>query len=202
MKVVPLGMFFGYLGFSWWNTHELMKCGAGAGQDVGRSCIILTIGGKNIMLDCGMHMGYNDVRRFPDFKFISSGRATDVIDAVLISHFHLDHCGALPYFSEVIGCVHVFGTFTLFWPAPYGMLSQAPWHITYGGRSLYMVYNQCRYDGPIFMTHPTKAICPVLLEDYRKITVERKGETDFFTRDDIKNCMKKVSVAMYLQVLL
>jgi len=32
----------------------------GAGQDVGRSCILLQIGGKNIMLDCGMHMGYND----------------------------------------------------------------------------------------------------------------------------------------------
>ena len=29
-------------------------------QDVGRSCILLTIGGKNIMMDCGMHMGYND----------------------------------------------------------------------------------------------------------------------------------------------
>ena len=28
--------------------------------DVGRSCIIVTVGGKNIMLDCGMHMGYND----------------------------------------------------------------------------------------------------------------------------------------------
>lgn len=33
---------------------------AGAGQDVGRSCILVSIGGKNIMLDCGMHMGYND----------------------------------------------------------------------------------------------------------------------------------------------
>jgi len=30
-----------------------------------------------------------------------------------------------------------------------------------------------------------------LLEDYRKITVERKGETNFFTSQDIKNCMKK-----------
>ncbi len=28
--------------------------------DVGRSCILVSIGGKNIMLDCGMHMGYND----------------------------------------------------------------------------------------------------------------------------------------------
>lgn len=33
---------------------------SGAGQDVGRSCILVSIGGKNIMLDCGMHMGYND----------------------------------------------------------------------------------------------------------------------------------------------
>uniref|UniRef100_A0A8C7FTD4 Uncharacterized protein n=1 Tax=Oncorhynchus kisutch TaxID=8019 RepID=A0A8C7FTD4_ONCKI len=32
-----------------------------AGQDVGRGCILVSIGGKNIMLDCGMHMGFNDV---------------------------------------------------------------------------------------------------------------------------------------------
>jgi hypothetical protein len=34
----------------------------GAGQDVGRSCILVSLGGKNIMFDCGMHMGYNDER--------------------------------------------------------------------------------------------------------------------------------------------
>ncbi|KAG1651816.1 Integrator complex subunit 11 [Nymphon striatum] len=119
---------------------------------VGRSCIILTIGGKNIMLDCGMHMGFNDERRFPDFSFITQeGPLTDHLDCVIISHFHLDHCGALPYMSEMIG-----------------------------------------YEGPIYMTHPTKAICPILLEDYRKITVDRKGETNFFTSQMIKDCMKKV----------
>ncbi|KAI8373209.1 beta-lactamase-like protein [Radiomyces spectabilis] len=124
----------------------------GAGQDVGRSCILVTIGGKNVMLDCGFHMGYNDARRFPDFSYISkSGQFTDVLDAVIISHFHLDHCGALPYFTEM-----------------------------------------CGYDGPIYMTHPTKAIAPILLEDYRKITVDRKGETNFFTSEMIKRCMKKV----------
>jgi integrator complex subunit 11 len=36
----------------------------GAGQDVGRSCILISLGGRNIMLDCGMHMGYNDDRRY------------------------------------------------------------------------------------------------------------------------------------------
>lgn len=131
---------------------EIKVVPLGAGQDVGRSCILVTIGGKNIMLDCGMHMGYNDERRFPDFSYITrAGRLTQHLDCVIISHFHLDHCGALPYFSEMVG-----------------------------------------YDGPIYMTHPTKAICPILLEDYRKITVERKGETNFFTSQMIKDCMKKV----------
>ncbi|NXD79705.1 INT11 protein, partial [Halcyon senegalensis] len=131
--------------------------GAGAGQDVGRSCILVSIAGKNVMLDCGMHMGYNDDRRFPDFSYITqNGRLTDFLDCVIISHFHLDHCGALPYFSEMVG-----------------------------------------YDGPIYMTHPTKAICPILLEDYRKITVDKKGEINFFTSQMIKDCMKKV-VAVHL----
>lgn len=137
-------------------ASEIKVTPLGAGQDVGRSCILLTIGGKNIMLDCGMHMGYNDERRFPDFTYITDeegDRLTDHLDCVIISHFHLDHCGALPYMSEMVG-----------------------------------------YDGPIYMTHPTKAICPILLEDYRKITVERKGEENFFTSEMIKNCMKKVVV--------
>lgn len=59
----------------------------GAGQDVGRSCVIVTIGNKNIMFDCGMHMGMNDARRFPDFSYISkNGQFTKVIDCVIITH--------------------------------------------------------------------------------------------------------------------
>lgn len=37
-----------------WSSHT------GAGQDVGRSCILVSIAGKNVMLDCGMHMGFSD----------------------------------------------------------------------------------------------------------------------------------------------
>ncbi|RWS15425.1 cleavage and polyadenylation specificity factor-like protein [Dinothrombium tinctorium] len=124
----------------------------GAGQDVGRSCVLLTLNNKNVMFDCGMHMGYNDERRFPDFSYITKeGPLSDFLDCVIISHFHLDHCGALPYMTEMVG-----------------------------------------YNGPIYMTHPTKAITPILLEDFRKITVDKKGETNFFTSQMIKDCMKKV----------
>ncbi|CAG8502254.1 8096_t:CDS:1 [Ambispora gerdemannii] len=138
----------------------------GAGQDVGRSCIIVSIGDeitgtKNIMFDCGMHMGYNDERRFPDFSYISkSGNFTEMLDCIIISHFHLDHCGALPFFTEM-----------------------------------------CGYDGPIYMTHPTKAICPILLEDYRRIAVEKKGDTNFFTSQMIKDCMKKVKAVSLHQTI-
>lgn len=55
--------------------------------DVGRSCIVVTIGGRTVMFDCGMHMGFNDERRFPDFTAISAGGQFDrVVDLVVISH--------------------------------------------------------------------------------------------------------------------
>ena len=43
-----------------WPCLSLALLFVGAGQDVGRSCILVSISGKNVMLDCGMHMGYND----------------------------------------------------------------------------------------------------------------------------------------------
>ena len=45
----------------------------GAGQDVGRSCVLVSLNHKTVMFDCGMHMGYNDARRFPDFTKIVRG---------------------------------------------------------------------------------------------------------------------------------
>ncbi len=58
----------------------------GAGQDVGRSCIVAHVGGRTVMLDCGMHMGYHDARRFPDFGRLEADttRLTRAVDCVLI----------------------------------------------------------------------------------------------------------------------
>jgi Cft2 family RNA processing exonuclease len=51
----------------------------------------------------------------------------------------------------------------------------------------------CKYINKI-RTYPTKAIAPILLEDFSKI-LSGKGNEDsqFFTEEDIKNCMKKVT---------
>lgn len=124
----------------------------GSGQEVGRSCIIVTIENKTIMLDCGLHIGYTDSRRFPDFECLSkSGNFDKLIDCIIISHFHLDHTGALPYLTEILG-----------------------------------------YNGPIYMTHPTKAVLPILLEDCQRILAMRNKKDRNYTIDDIKNCMDKV----------
>nr|CAB3457001.1 unnamed protein product [Digitaria exilis] len=141
---------------------------AGAGQEVGKSCVVATIGGKRVMFDCGMHMGYHDRRHYPDFaRALAAWGAPDFTSAlacVVITHFflrteeallpysHLDHIGALPYFTEV-----------------------------------------CGYHGPIYMTqYPTKALAPFMLEDYRKVTMDQRGEAEQYSYEDILRCMKKV----------
>ncbi|KAH6937252.1 hypothetical protein HPB50_026206 [Hyalomma asiaticum] len=68
----------------------------GAGQEVGRSCIMLEFKGKRIMLDCGIHPGMSGLDALPYVDLIEA----DEIDLLLVSHFHLDHCGALPWFLQ------------------------------------------------------------------------------------------------------
>jgi cleavage and polyadenylation specificity factor subunit 3 len=65
----------------------------GAGQEVGRSCIIVRYLGKTIMLDCGIHPGYAGPASLP---FLDEVDLSEV-DVMLITHFHLDHCAAIPY---------------------------------------------------------------------------------------------------------
>jgi len=77
-------------------SDQLMIKPLGAGQEVGRSCIMLEYKGKKIMLDCGIHPGMTGQESLPFFDVAVAGE----IDLLLVSHFHLDHCGALPYFLK------------------------------------------------------------------------------------------------------
>lgn len=42
----------------------------GAGNEVGRSCILLEFKGKKIMLDCGLHPAYTGLSALPFFDHI------------------------------------------------------------------------------------------------------------------------------------
>ncbi len=65
----------------------------GAAREVTGSRHLLKVNGKNILLDCGLFQG----RRIEaDEKNKNFGFDPKEIDAVILSHAHIDHCGALP----------------------------------------------------------------------------------------------------------
>jgi len=68
----------------------------GSGQEVGRSCHVLEFKEKRILLDCGIHPGLSGMDALPFVDMIEA----DQIDLLLVSHFHLDHAGALPWFLQ------------------------------------------------------------------------------------------------------
>ena len=51
--------------------------------------------GKSILLDCGIHPGIGGRGGLPYFDDLDDISA---IDLLLVSHFHLDHVGSLPFF--------------------------------------------------------------------------------------------------------
>jgi len=68
----------------------------GAFHEVGRSCILLETDESRILLDCGMHPGSEDpLRAFP--RLDSDKFDPTALDAVVVSHAHLDHSALLPF---------------------------------------------------------------------------------------------------------
>jgi predicted metal-dependent RNase len=68
----------------------------GGASEVGASCILLNLANKNILLDCGIRQG-SAKDPLPDFRTIQEQGG---IDAIVISHAHMDHTGALPLISK------------------------------------------------------------------------------------------------------
>ncbi|EKX72498.1 cleavage and polyadenylation specificity factor, putative [Theileria equi strain WA] len=166
----------------------------GAGQDVGRSCVLLTFPTRRLILDCGAHCGFVDHKRYPALQMLGpdgvyehqleilektylgsqterQGGASDgpiedptqkavlmrvamertlndltnTLDCAIISHFHLDHVGALPFLTE-----------------------------------------QLKFNGPVYMTWPTKALSPILLRDSAQVTAQRTVKQD---KENLRNLL-------------
>ncbi|RMF29739.1 MAG: beta-CASP ribonuclease aCPSF1 [Candidatus Nitrosothermus koennekii] len=67
----------------------------GGFSEVGRSCMLLTTRESKILLDCGINPGARDTfSAYPRLDWANI--ELDEIDAVVISHAHLDHTGFLP----------------------------------------------------------------------------------------------------------
>jgi KH/beta-lactamase-domain protein len=68
----------------------------GGAQEVGRSAFLIKTRESSVLLDCGINPGSQ--RPFEAFpRFDSPEFQIDQLDAVVISHAHLDHCGLIPF---------------------------------------------------------------------------------------------------------
>ncbi|MFQ5968965.1 MAG: beta-CASP ribonuclease aCPSF1 [Nitrososphaerales archaeon] len=67
----------------------------GGFDEVGRSCMLLTTHESRILMDCGINPGAKEpLSAFPRLDWANIN--LDELDAIVISHAHLDHTGFLP----------------------------------------------------------------------------------------------------------
>ena len=78
----------------------------GGAMEIGGSCIYVRIAGKGILMDCGIRQsGTKDP--IPDFRTVQENGG---VDAILISHAHMDHIGTLPIISRAYPAAHIYMT--------------------------------------------------------------------------------------------
>ncbi|TBR07248.1 MAG: MBL fold metallo-hydrolase, partial [Rugosibacter sp.] len=69
----------------------------GAARGVTGSCYLVESAGKRILIDCGLYQGG---RELSEENVAPFGFDAAVIDFVLLTHAHLDHCGRLPLLAK------------------------------------------------------------------------------------------------------
>lgn len=95
------------------------------------------------------------------------------IDAVLLTHAHLDHCGRLPLLAN---------------PHRTGVLQYAPANHT-----------TSPFKAPIFMTPATRDLCELTLYDSAKISQEDKGRDALYTEREVTAVLKQSQLVEYHQ---
>jgi metallo-beta-lactamase family protein len=71
---------------------------AGAAREVTGSCHVLEVGGRTVLLDCGMFQGRRSETRAKNAQLPVAD--VNMIDAVVLSHAHIDHSGRLPLLTR------------------------------------------------------------------------------------------------------
>ncbi len=71
----------------------------GSGRQVGRSALLLHTPNSKVLLDCGIDVAAQGSEKFPQLDVPEFDLSQ--LDAVIISHAHLDHVGLLPYLYKM-----------------------------------------------------------------------------------------------------
>ena len=79
----------------------------GAGE-VGASCLLLSVGDRNILIDAGVRVNESGEASLPDFKTLKEMAST--LDAIFISHAHADHVGAMPLVHQMFPQTPIYTT--------------------------------------------------------------------------------------------
>ncbi|MEK6761047.1 MAG: beta-CASP ribonuclease aCPSF1, partial [Nanoarchaeota archaeon] len=71
----------------------------GSARQVGRSCLLLTTPNSRVLLDCGIDVSSSGEEKYPYFNIPEFD--LNQLDAVILSHAHIDHSGFLPYLFKM-----------------------------------------------------------------------------------------------------
>lgn len=76
----------------------------GGASSIGASCALVRLPGATVLVDCGMR--YSGTSPLPDLSRL----ADTPVDAILVTHAHMDHTGGLPVVCEACPGAPVFAT--------------------------------------------------------------------------------------------
>ncbi|MEM0156070.1 MAG: beta-CASP ribonuclease aCPSF1 [Thermoplasmataceae archaeon] len=129
----------------------------GGHREVGRSATLVSTNNSKVLVDVGM-LNTNDADEQPwegaPYLYLPEVQPFSSIDAVVLTHAHLDHSGLLPILFK------------------------------YG------------YDGPVYMTQPTRDLAALLQNDYIKVA-HAEGHKAPYESKHIREMLKRTLVLRY-----
>lgn len=137
-------------------TSWVKSTALGGFKEVGRSAMFLQTSNDKILIDCGVNPDtFEPSVTYPYLSTLNI--PLDEIDAVVLTHAHLDHSGFVPY---------LFAT---------------------------------GYEGPVYMTPPTRDLMALLCFDYIKV-MKRTGATPAYSEKDVRKAIAHTVTRDYGEV--
>lgn len=125
----------------------------GGCREVGRSCYLLQTRHSKVLIDCGVNV--SNVSETP-YLYLPEVQPLDSLDAVVITHAHLDHCGLVPLLYKF------------------------------------------NYNGPIYVTPPTRDLMVLLQLDFIEVA-EREKEA-IYSSAMVREALKHTITLNYGEV--